>query len=421
MRYQGNIKFRKLIQNHLGAYREAYRHASKDAIAQQVVDVVLSRGGRFLRRVESITEATELVVPPGVEAWREVDRENVIAKCKQAFRDEKRAASEIRDGDLGLPSAERSSEREGSSEPALAASVGASSLAPGLVGLQDLVSLQQRQQHSVLSSSGHGVGNVQRARQQPNDRTQIEMDLLQCLIHRSQSAAIEAQQSSIADQLPQLRYLPSLSSFTSAQHLVLMSERPGNQRQQNSDAVAGGGTDHSLSLVAARQRAMGASSAAAQASSTSMAVNTLLALLNRQNATSLGDSDHQRVAAVRASSINQDQQAPPQDRRRQPETLSQILAAHQPPANGKGTAARAPLSLHPEVGVPFLPVSAPPDILEERARLADDALRRYQILRGCHSPEQKEEERNSSRTTSSDEDEDSTRTSLSVKKKSPVA
>jgi len=418
VRYQGNIKFRKLVQNRMRAYREAYRHVSKDAIAQEVVDEIISRGGRFLRRVESITEATELGVPQGVEAWTEVDRESAIGKCKQAFRDEKRAAAESKDGDQGFASSERSSEPEVSSGPL--AAVGAPSFAAGLVG------------------SGHDVAQVQQARQQPHNRTQAEMDLLQRLIQVSQSAVVQPQQSSNANQLSQLRYLPSLSSLTSTQLQALVSQQQGHQRQQNSAAVAGGGTDHPLSLLAAIQLAAGASSAtAAPVSSTVVAVNNLSAMLNRPSAG--GINDHRRLTAVHAGlrpssaspiRTNQGQQAPPKvEPARQPETLllSQMFAAaaaaHRPPDNGESTA--APLSLQPGEGTTFLPIRAPPDILEERARLVGDALRRYQTLRGYHPSADPNEEENSSSSgkasrSSSGEDASSS-SSLSAKKKSPAA
>jgi len=97
VRFQGNIRFRKLIQNRMKEYTSTCRHVSKDEIAQEIVETIRARDGQFLRKVELSAEFQELGLPQGVEAWIRVDRQAAINKVKQAFRDEKRATSESKD------------------------------------------------------------------------------------------------------------------------------------------------------------------------------------------------------------------------------------------------------------------------------------------------------------------------------------
>jgi hypothetical protein len=91
-RFQGNIKFRTLIRQHKDAYRAAPHHHSKAAIAQQIVNAVHAYHGRFLRKLELVSNVAE---QRGAEAsgtkqspvWEIVDNNVALEKVKQALRD----------------------------------------------------------------------------------------------------------------------------------------------------------------------------------------------------------------------------------------------------------------------------------------------------------------------------------------------
>ena len=213
VRYQGNIRFRKLIQNRMKAYRDAYRHISKDAIAQEVVDVIISRGGRFLRRVESVIEAAELAVPQGAEAWKSVDRDAAICKCKQAFRDEKRAISGVKElgGAQGLDSPERSSDHD---ESNVDVAVSTHAQRPSLP-LGEVVSLvsQQQQQHQqkFVYERMFAMSAFDDGRRHPSRPavaiSQAEADLLFRALQAHQTGR-QVPWHAIADRIPHLSSIP---------------------------------------------------------------------------------------------------------------------------------------------------------------------------------------------------------------------
>jgi hypothetical protein len=90
VKYQGNIKFRQLVQERHAEYVANARHHAKDHLARQVIALVSGPAGRFLRKVESSTELTALGVSPNTleqAVWVPVDEATVLEKVKQAFRD----------------------------------------------------------------------------------------------------------------------------------------------------------------------------------------------------------------------------------------------------------------------------------------------------------------------------------------------
>lgn len=103
VRYEGNIRFRKLVKDRKPQYRATGRNIIKDAIARELKNIIKARGGRFLRKIESVIEAEELGVPRGVQAWVPVDEAVLLQKVKQAFRDGQRAEAESKaDGLLSI-------------------------------------------------------------------------------------------------------------------------------------------------------------------------------------------------------------------------------------------------------------------------------------------------------------------------------
>eukprot|EP00977_Amphora_coffeiformis_P028415 scaffold35012_cov214-Amphora_coffeaeformis.AAC.3 len=84
----GNIRFREVIRSLLPMYVATTRRSEKDRIARRVIEIVQSRQGRFVRRVESPAEADSLDLESPESVWILVGDEVVIPKVKQTFRDQ---------------------------------------------------------------------------------------------------------------------------------------------------------------------------------------------------------------------------------------------------------------------------------------------------------------------------------------------
>lgn len=88
VKYEGNIEFRRLIQERKREYVSAVRHSHKDQIARDVISIVTSRKGRFLRKVDNPIEMKKFHIPTKMlSAWVLVETEIIVEKIKQAFRD----------------------------------------------------------------------------------------------------------------------------------------------------------------------------------------------------------------------------------------------------------------------------------------------------------------------------------------------
>jgi hypothetical protein len=74
----GNTQFRQLVHARSTEYWSCQDNFAKDLIARQIVDTVTSRGGRFLRRVRA---------SGAEEQWELANKETVLVKVKQTFRD----------------------------------------------------------------------------------------------------------------------------------------------------------------------------------------------------------------------------------------------------------------------------------------------------------------------------------------------
>jgi hypothetical protein len=84
--YEGNAKFRELIQQRQHEYTSVARRRRKQAIAREILAEIERRKGRFLRKVESKHEEQQLGVPEDVTAWVEADEDVALEKIKQALR-----------------------------------------------------------------------------------------------------------------------------------------------------------------------------------------------------------------------------------------------------------------------------------------------------------------------------------------------
>ena len=80
--FEGNLRFRMLVEEHKHRYTGTTNRKEKKRIAQEIRDIVKSRGGRFLKQSTSDIDDDEDVT------WVLVEDEGVIVeKCKQALRE----------------------------------------------------------------------------------------------------------------------------------------------------------------------------------------------------------------------------------------------------------------------------------------------------------------------------------------------
>lgn len=110
IKFVGNVRFRKLVQEKSTEYMETHRREHKDAVAREIVGIIESRQGRFLRPMPK-SEAVASGVPEGVKAWVPADEAGVLQKIKQAIRDNEHKHNDD-DLDDGLASPSRALQGE---------------------------------------------------------------------------------------------------------------------------------------------------------------------------------------------------------------------------------------------------------------------------------------------------------------------
>lgn len=107
--YRGNQAFRDLIDDYKVEYNSSSRFDPKKKIAAEIVDIVQSRGGRFLRLVNT-EQDMESIVEEGI--WEEAPEKAAQEKVKQGLREKRkkeqaavtdRPASECFDESVEMP------------------------------------------------------------------------------------------------------------------------------------------------------------------------------------------------------------------------------------------------------------------------------------------------------------------------------
>lgn len=86
--HEGNIRFRALVSERKAEYMATNHRQTKAKIARDIVDTVLSKSGRFLKKIEP-NDAKRFGLPKGVDAWTVVDDETIMEKAKQALRQQR--------------------------------------------------------------------------------------------------------------------------------------------------------------------------------------------------------------------------------------------------------------------------------------------------------------------------------------------
>lgn len=85
--YVGNVLFREIVRERREEYLSTAKRQTKDNIAREIIDVVNSRNGRFVRKVASSEEKISLNIPEHTNVYVVVAKEKVLEKVKQSLRD----------------------------------------------------------------------------------------------------------------------------------------------------------------------------------------------------------------------------------------------------------------------------------------------------------------------------------------------
>jgi hypothetical protein len=99
--YEGNVRFRELVSTRKAEYMSTGRHNVKCKIAEQVIDEIHRRNGKFLRTVGTKHEQLELGIAEGTKAWAIANSAVVREKVKQALRDKDPEKLQAQDPDDG--------------------------------------------------------------------------------------------------------------------------------------------------------------------------------------------------------------------------------------------------------------------------------------------------------------------------------
>ena len=83
--HEGNIKFRDMVSAHKTEYMATNHRQTKAKIARSIVDTVLAKNGRFLKKAEP-ADLRGRILPNGMDAYVAVSDETVMEKAKQALR-----------------------------------------------------------------------------------------------------------------------------------------------------------------------------------------------------------------------------------------------------------------------------------------------------------------------------------------------
>eukprot|EP00977_Amphora_coffeiformis_P009372 scaffold2155_cov162-Amphora_coffeaeformis.AAC.1 len=88
--YEGNLRLREIVQTRHSEYAAATKRNHKHGIAEEIVQAVKDRGGRFLQSAETLKGIDASMLPRYEAAWYIVEDEAVlVAKVKQLIRDTK--------------------------------------------------------------------------------------------------------------------------------------------------------------------------------------------------------------------------------------------------------------------------------------------------------------------------------------------
>lgn len=85
--YEGNVRFRQLVDERKERYASSNRNQTKTEVANEIINIIAERDGKFLRKVEDLHEMQTLGIDSNTDAWVVPDNETIIQKIKQALRE----------------------------------------------------------------------------------------------------------------------------------------------------------------------------------------------------------------------------------------------------------------------------------------------------------------------------------------------
>lgn len=76
--YEGNLRLRELVHQRMPDYTAATKRNRKHQIAQEIVQAVRTRGGRYLQSADTLQGVDASMLPRHVAAWYIVEDEHVL-------------------------------------------------------------------------------------------------------------------------------------------------------------------------------------------------------------------------------------------------------------------------------------------------------------------------------------------------------
>lgn len=92
----GNRRYRELVKSRKEDYRNSSRSRAKSMIAQEILECIRERGGRFLQLVTSETRDEDPNIPRAPRLWSITSRDVALSKIKQSLRDREHVRSSDR-------------------------------------------------------------------------------------------------------------------------------------------------------------------------------------------------------------------------------------------------------------------------------------------------------------------------------------
>ena len=91
-KFEGNMRFRELVDERKAEYTATTKRKQKRTIAKEIIDLVHAKGGRFLKQEDAVDYNDD---------WYEADLETSMEKTKQALREQRLSASMSTGGSSG--------------------------------------------------------------------------------------------------------------------------------------------------------------------------------------------------------------------------------------------------------------------------------------------------------------------------------
>jgi hypothetical protein len=88
-KFSGNVAYLQLVNDRRDAFKRTRLNSDKERLANEIIEIVRSRNGRFVREIRTTAEARNLSIRRSIRAWVFLDQEMVLKKVKQCLREVK--------------------------------------------------------------------------------------------------------------------------------------------------------------------------------------------------------------------------------------------------------------------------------------------------------------------------------------------